>query len=113
MRNYHSDDIRKFTTRPGMVGTFVHGETLSLTHWTFAKDAVLETHAHLHEQITYVIKGKIRFDREGLAPLVVEEGGFAVFAPNERHGGVALEDAIVVDAFSPVRQDFIAAMAEA
>ena len=106
MKTYRSEEIKKFDKRPGMVGTFVHGYTLSLTHWTFAKDAVLAPHNHPHEQITYVVEGAIRFDREGQEPIVVREGGFAVFAPHETHGGTALEDTIAVDAFSPVREDF-------
>ena len=106
MKTYRSEEIKKFDKRPGMVGTFVHGETLSLTHWTFAKDAVLAPHSHPHEQITYVAEGVIRFDREGQESLVVRKGGFAVFAPNEVHGGTALEDTIAIDAFSPAREDF-------
>ena len=113
MKDFNSDEIKKFTKRPGMVGTFVHGESLSLTHWTFKKDAVLAEHSHPHEQITYVVSGKIRFDRKDREPLVVGTGGFVVFAPEEPHGGTALEDTIAVDAFSPAREDFKKEMEEA
>jgi Uncharacterized conserved protein, contains double-stranded beta-helix domain len=110
MKTYRSEEIPVFDKRPGMGGTFVHGESLSLTHWTFAKDAVLAEHSHVHEQITYVVRGKIRFDRKDGDPVTVSAGGFAVFAPNEPHGGVALEDTIAIDAFCPVREDFKQAM---
>ena len=106
MKNYSSDKIKKYDKRPGLVGTFVHGDSLSLTHWAFAKDAVLAPHSHHNEQITYVVSGAISFDREGGEPLVARAGDFVVFAPNETHGGKALEDTIAIDAFSPAREDF-------
>lgn len=101
-----NSDIPKYDKRPGMVGTFAHGEGLSLTHWTFECDAVLARHSHHHEQITYVVKGKIRFDRDEMEPLIACEGDFVVFAPNEPHGGMALEGTVVVDGFCPAREDF-------
>ena len=48
----------------------------------------------------------MQIDREGQEPLVVEPGDFVVFPSNETHGGLVLEAAVVVDAFSPVREDF-------
>lgn len=109
MKTYKSSEIKKFDKRPGMVGTFVHGEGLTLAHWTFDKDGVLPQHSHHHTQISHVLSGKIRFDVEGETK-IVEAGGFAVFAPNEAHGGTALENSVVVDAFSPARDDFKAEM---
>ena len=93
-----------------MIGTFVHGEGITLTHWIFNKDAVLAAHSHHHEQISYVLSGKVRFETEGSEARVVEAGDFTVFAPNEIHGGTALENSIVLDAFSPAREDFKAEM---
>ena len=106
MKTYSSSEIKKFDKRPGMIGTFAHGDGVTLTHWTFDKDAVLAPHSHRHEQITYVASGKIRFDTESGETKIVEAGGFAVFAPNEAHGGTALENSVVLDAFSPAREDF-------
>ena len=109
MKTYKSSEIKKFDKRPGMIGTFVHGKGVSLTHWVFDKDGVLPAHSHHHEQITYVLSGKIRFEAGGEVK-VVEAGDFAVFAPDETHGGTALENSVVLDAFSPAREDFKAEM---
>jgi len=110
LKTYRSSEIKKFDKRPGLIGTFVHGEGVTLTHWTFCKDAVLASHTHRHEQISYVASGKVRFETEGGDVRIVEAGDFAVFAPNETHGGTALEDSVVFDAFSPAREDFKAEM---
>jgi len=110
LKTYKSSEIKKFDKRPGMIGTFVHGEGITLTHWAFYKDAVLASHSHHHEQISYVVSGKVSFETEGGEARIVEAEGFAVFAPNEIHGGKALEDSVVLDAFSPAREDFKAEM---
>ena len=93
-----------------MLGTFVHGEGVTLTHWTLGKDAILPSHSHHHEQISYVVSGKMCFELESGEAKVLEPGDFAVFASNETHGGVALETSVVLDAFSPAREDFKAEM---
>ena len=110
MKTYKSSEIKKFDKRPGMLGTFVHGEGVTLTHWVLDKDAVLPSHSHRHEQISCVFSGKMRFETDGCEAKVVEAGDFAVFAPNETHGGTALENSVVFDAFSPAREDFKAEM---
>jgi quercetin dioxygenase-like cupin family protein len=110
LKTYKSSEIKKYDKRPGMIGTFVHGAGVTLAYWTFDKDAVLASHSHIHEQITYVLSGKLRFETAGGDTKIVEAGDFAVFAPNETHGGAALENSVVLDAFSPAREDFKAEM---
>jgi quercetin dioxygenase-like cupin family protein len=105
LKTYKSAEIKKIDRWPGLTGTFAHGAGLSLAHWVMKKDAALPPHSHPHEQITYVVSGKIRFEETGGATHVVEAGGFIVFAPNETHGGTALEETIALDAFSPARED--------
>ena len=93
-----------------MLGTFVHGKEITLAHWEFRKDAVLAAHSHHHEQLAYVLSGKVHFETDSGASKTVEAGDFVVFAPHEVHGGTALEDSVIIDAFSPAREDFKAAM---
>ena len=106
MKTYKSSEMRKFDKRPGMVGTFVHGAGLTFAHWTIDKDGVLPSHSHHHAQITYLVGGKMRFETGSGEVKTLEPGDFAVFAPNETHGGVALENSVALDAFSPAREDF-------
>ena len=110
MKTYKGSEIRKFDKRPGLIGTFVHGKGLTLAHWKFDKDAVLAPHSHHHEQIAHVLSGKVRFENESGEAKILDAGDFIVFAPDEVHGGAALEDSVVIDAFSPAREDFKAEM---
>ena len=110
MKTYKSSEIRKFDKRLGMVGIFAHGEGITLAHWALDKDAVLAPHSNYHEQIAHVVSGKVRFETANGEAKIVEAGDFVVFAPNETHGGTALENSVVLDAFSPAREDFKAEM---
>ena len=110
MKTYKGSEVKKFDKRPGLTGTFVHGKGITVAHWVFVKDAVLASHSHHHEQIAYVMSGKVRFETGDGESRLLEAGDFVVFAPNETHGGVALEDSVVLDAFSPAREDFKAEM---
>ncbi|MDR1732894.1 MAG: cupin domain-containing protein [Synergistaceae bacterium] len=106
MKTYETDALPKFDKRPGSVGTFVHGENLTLTVWTVKKDTILASHSHSHEQISYLVSGAMRFETEDGKTVLLKGGSFAVFAPNETHGGIALEDTVAIDAFTPAREDF-------
>lgn len=70
------------------------------------KGAVLPTHMHPHEQISFVLEGKVSFSYRGKAHVLVS-GESVVFAPNEEHGAEALEDSVVLDTFSPLREDYL------
>jgi quercetin dioxygenase-like cupin family protein len=99
-------DLKKKDDRPGMCAAIVHGAGLTVSHWKIERGAALQRHSHPHAQISYVVSGSMRFHCEGSEPFAVAEGDFVIFGPNEAHGGEALEDCVVIDAFSPAREDF-------
>jgi len=66
-----------------------------------------EPHNHVHEQITYVLKGKLKFFINGVGHEVVA-GDSIYFAPNVPHGCIVLEEnSVVLDVFTPKREDFL------
>ena len=66
-----------------------------------------EPHQHIHEQITYVLKGKLEFFIDGIGR-VVEAGDSIYFESNVPHGCIVLEaGSIVLDVFTPQREDFL------
>jgi len=109
MQNYKIKDIAKFLDRPGFIGTFVHGERMTLSHWVIEKDTALTLHTHENEQILFVVEGHLRLDTPG-GTIDVYPGEGIVFASNEPHGGKAVEKTMCIDIFCPVRDDFKKAM---
>jgi quercetin dioxygenase-like cupin family protein len=84
----------------------VHGEKTHLTEVRFIKGAVVPEHQHPQEQTGYLISGSLRF-YSGDQETIVSPGDCWVFAGGEMHGAEALEDTVIVEMFSPVRDDFL------
>jgi len=72
----------------------------------FEKGGVGAPHRHFHTQVTYIVKGKFEFTVDG-ETRVVEEGDGLHIPPNVMHGAICLEEGLLIDVFSPVREDFL------
>ncbi len=72
----------------------------------FQKGAVGTPHQHFHTQAAYVASGKFEFTVNGTT-MIVSEGDGIYVSPNLIHGVVCLEEGVIVDTFSPVREDFL------
>ena len=88
------------------------GERMMIAHVYLAKGAVVPTHSHDNEQITYVLEGALRFwiGEEGsddVKELVVRAGEVLYLPSHVPHKAEALEDTLDVDVFSPPRQDWL------
>lgn len=83
-----------------------HGGNMMGVEARFQKGAVGTAHRHPHEQISYILKGSFEYTVEGKTYLLGPGDSYYV-APNELHGATALEDAVILDIFSPQREDFL------
>jgi len=63
-------------------------------------------HHHVHEQITYVMSGKFEFT-VGDNTYIVGAGDSLYKQPNIEHGATCLEAGMLLDVFTPHREDFI------
>lgn len=72
----------------------------------FEKGAVGEAHRHPHEQFSYILSGSFTYEVEGKT-YTLRQGDSYYVAPNELHGATALEDAVILDIFTPQREDFL------
>ncbi len=72
----------------------------------FEKDAVGYIHQHFHSQVTYVVSGKFKVTIDGEPKILNEGDGFFV-QPNLEHGAECLEAGMLIDVFSPLREDFL------
>lgn len=66
-------------------------------------------HAHPHEQLGFVVKGKIKMVLDNKE--IVAEAGEQVLVPsNVPHSILALEDSLVLETFTPLREDLLATL---
>ena len=88
--------------------TLAHGERTLLAEFHLAAGAVLPVHRHPHEQTGYLVSGRLRLTIGG--ETFEARPGDAWMVPSDLdHGGEALEDTVAVEAFSPVREDYLPA----
>ena len=72
----------------------------------FEKGAIGALHQHFHTQVAYCAAGKFEFTVNG-EKSIVNAGDGVYIAPNILHGALCLEEGILIDVFSPVREDFL------
>jgi len=73
---------------------------------SFKKGSIGALHSHPHEQVSYIIKGSFEFELDGKKE-VIKAGDSYYIEPDVMHGVVALEDSIILDLFTPQREDFL------
>lgn len=83
-----------------------YNRNLMLVKVWFDEGAIGEVHAHSHSQTAYVVKGKFEVMVDGRKEILGPGGCF--FVPSGAdHGAVCLEQGILLDIFSPAREDFL------
>ena len=82
------------------------GGSLMMVEVMFETGGVGSVHTHVHEQVSYIAKGSFEFSLNGETRVV--SAGDSIYVPSGApHGTKALEDSIIVDVFSPMREDFL------
>lgn len=81
------------------------GESLMLVEFEFDAGASGALHHHPHEQMSYVLRGRARYTVGG-ETRDMQAGDVIHIPSNVEHGMIALEACVLLDAFSPPRQDF-------
>lgn len=83
-----------------------YGDALMQVEVHFETGAVGAMHAHPHSQLTHVLEGTFEFTIGG-EKRIVKKGDTLYKTPNVIHGCVCLEKGILLDTFSPYREDFL------
>ncbi len=81
------------------------GASMTVLHWNMADGSTVPSHAHLHEQFGYVIKGGFRMV-VGSDIAELKEGDCYFIPSNVPHEFTAVGETEAIDVFSPVRTDF-------
>ncbi len=83
-----------------------HAPELMIVEVHFKKGGIGAVHEHVHEQVSYCISGKLEFMVNGETSIIGP--GDSIYMPKDLpHGAVALEDTVLLDIFTPRRDDFL------
>ena len=72
----------------------------------FDKGAEGYVHKHRHSQVSYVVEGEFHFSIDGEVK-VLKPGDSCLIPPHTDHGAVCPTGGILIDTFSPPREDFL------
>jgi quercetin dioxygenase-like cupin family protein len=100
------DDIHEDALNPLAGRKALHGHDITVARFRFDKGNQVASHHHANDQITTVESGAVRMTVAD-ETFVLKAGEMVHVPPNVPHGNVALEDTIIVEIFSPVREDWI------
>jgi quercetin dioxygenase-like cupin family protein len=104
--HYRWDDIELEQLSESISRRLVTADRMMLAHVILKAGSVVPAHSHENEQITYILKGALKFDING-KEVIVREGEVLHIPSNVMHGAEALEDTLDLDVFSPIRQDWL------
>ena len=103
---YRWDEIASEKVTEMISRKIVTGEREMLAQIWLKKGAIVPTHSHESEQISYVIQGALKFTIQG-EEFIVREGEVLHIPSNVPHQAEALDDCFEMDVFSPIRQDWL------
>jgi quercetin dioxygenase-like cupin family protein len=86
--------------------TTAWGKNTSMGEFKLKKGSIIPNHQHPHEQTGYLISGSMKFfiDKQKFN---AEPGDSWNIPGNVEHGVEVLEDTVVIEVFSPVREEYL------
>ena len=83
-----------------------HDPHLMMVRVCFDKGAIGYVHTHPHRQASFIEKGSFEVEIAGEKKVLKAGDGYFI-PPNIPHGAQALEDGVLIDVFTPCREDFL------
>lgn len=102
----HLNEEKSREIIPGWHAKIVHSDNMTLISWEVEEGALLPEHLHEHEQITNIIEGEFRLIMDNDVK-ILKAGDTAVIPSHTKHEGLALTPCKIIDAFYPVREDYL------
>ena len=92
---------------PGMKRQMMgYDDKLMLVKVKFEKGGIGQQHQHHHSQVTYVESGTFELTI-GDQTRTLRAGDSFYVPPHEMHGCMCTEGGVLIDVFSPAREDFL------
>lgn len=106
---YHISEVPHEQVTPQLGRRLITGERVMLAAVDLTRGCIVPRHAHVHEQLTYVLEGCLRLvvGDDGAESYDLRAGDVLHLPSNVSHAAEALEDTRVLDIFSPPREDWI------
>ena len=110
MHPFNESDLQDYhQVAPGVfLRTLQAGQNTHMVAFRLLAGKKIPSHSHSHEQCGYLVSGRIAMERADREPENFLPGGSWVIPGDVEHGVEVMEDALVIEVFSPVREDYLA-----
>jgi len=100
-------DAQQSTPEPGLIRkVMAYNDKLFLAEHQMSRGWSGTVHSHPHDQIVYIVRGHLKVTCAGIT-FDARAGDTFVVRGGVEHGASAVEDSLVVDVFTPCREDYI------
>jgi quercetin dioxygenase-like cupin family protein len=83
-----------------------YNEKLFLVEHEMRKGWVGKVHSHTHDQVVYLVRGHLKIACQG-STFELHTGDTFLVRGGIEHGASALEESLVIDVFTPWREDYL------
>jgi quercetin dioxygenase-like cupin family protein len=103
---FTNKEAQKVIMLPGLTRkTLATGQSMMICEFTFDSDVIIPIHSHPNEQVGYIVKGHVIMTIDGKKYDLYQGDSYS--APsNIPHGAHTIEPTIIIDTFSPPREDY-------
>jgi quercetin dioxygenase-like cupin family protein len=84
----------------------VYDDKIMLVKVHFEKGAIGALHEHYHSQVTYIESGEFEVTIDGKIKTLSAGDSFYI-PPHAVHGAICTKEGVLIDVFSPIREDFM------
>lgn len=109
LQSLNWDKVELETVNPSMRRRIITGEKMTVARIYLADGFLVPMHAHVHEQITQVISGRMRFvfGEDRAETVEYGPGDVVVIPSNLPHEARAIGDVEEMDMWTPRRDDWL------
>ncbi len=86
--------------------SLTYGKKTHMCEFILKAGSVIPEHSHPHEQTGYLVSGRLSFMLEGKT-LDAEAGDSWSVPENVPHSAEVIEDSVIIEVFSPVREEYL------
>ncbi|MFH1227700.1 MAG: cupin domain-containing protein [Planctomycetota bacterium] len=100
-------DLKARQLLPGIDLRVAAGEQTMMTFFDFAPNAVIPSHKHPHEQITYMLQGEMEMTVAGETKVLKAGDGVVIPGNIEHSARITKGPAKALDGWYPKREDYL------
>jgi len=83
-----------------------YDDKIMLVNVHFSEGGIGPMHEHHHSQVTYVVSGEFELTI-GEETKMMKAGDAFYIPPHVMHGAICRKEGVLIDVFSPIREDFM------